>query len=686
MPVKCPKCHAPIPSSQVTPGRRFLCPNCRSALRMASGDHADDRVEAGSSSGPSEQEPQPAAGDAAGPGAQHEPDEASPHRLSSGDVIGGCQIEEMLGAGAMGIVYRATQLSLRRQVAVKILPRRFSDRPRFVQRFDQESAALASLNHPNIVSIFDRGQENGTYYFVMEFVQGKTLRQINNEGPMPSARVLQVMEQTCSALSYAHRVGIVHRDIKPGNIMINEQGRVKIADFGLAFLVGQEDTQGKVYGTRGYMAPEQLRGDANVDGRADLYAASAVLYQMLVGKLPGAGSVDPSEARSDLSPLVDFMLYRGLQDDPERRHQTPIEMVADIRSLSPGKGSFLAACPECGTHNSADEHACCSCRADFAELFDACPKCRRETRRDIAACAQCGFDLNGHRKQLWAQVFQIREHAAALASQGRFEQAAQEFERLSAFPGREFLKVAVSAQVLAARMQGDKGVTLERMKDKALSLCKEHKYAEAILLLGSISKHDMDVSKEIAHANSQMQRRAAWADEGDALWREDDVAGALAAYQKASGIWPDNDALMERLDNAQKAAKLIAATKQLVAKARSLRESEQLDEALRLCSDALAGRLDSPGLSKLTEQLRLEQAKTQAAQAVRAGDEFAHARKWKAALAEWRRAAPAIVDPVAAETLQGKIAQARAALLRRLAIVAGVAVAVVAALVVVLAL
>jgi serine/threonine protein kinase len=164
--------------------------------------------------------------------------------IRPGDELGGFRIEEMVGAGAMAVVYRATQLSLGRSVALKILPQRFAKRESFVRQFDSETALLASLNHPNIVTIIDRGREGDTYYFAMEFIEGTTLGELAAADKIDVDFFLQIMEQCGEALSYAHSKGIIHRDIKPANIMLNEQGVVKVADFGVAGIIAEARTDG----------------------------------------------------------------------------------------------------------------------------------------------------------------------------------------------------------------------------------------------------------------------------------------------------------------------------------------------------------------------------------------------------------------------------------------------------------
>jgi len=196
--------------------------------------------------------------------------------IKKGDKLGGFRIEEMVGAGAMAVVYRATQLSLDRSVALKILPREFARKPTFVRQFDSETDLLASLNHPSIVSIIDRGREGDTYYFAMEFVHGTTLGELLASGQVEEDFLMRILEQCAEALVYAHSKGIIHRDIKPANIMLNDQGKVKIADFGVAGLVADAaaDRSGKkrVMGTRGYMAPEQEISVTRTDERSDIFS------------------------------------------------------------------------------------------------------------------------------------------------------------------------------------------------------------------------------------------------------------------------------------------------------------------------------------------------------------------------------------------------------------------------------
>ncbi len=667
MSVSCPKCHCGISLPRGFSGGRIRCPKCGAKLRLAS----------------PESEPDSTHTDAAAA----DPAEESARRVQPGDVIGGCRMEEMLGAGAMGLVYRAIQLSLGRQVAVKILPQRLANQPKFVERFDHESAALAALNHPNIVSIYDRGCENGTYYFVMEYVQGRTLHVMMRQGSLTNGQIFQIMEQMLSALSYAHRQGVVHRDIKPRNIMVNEQGRVKIADFGLAFLMGAEDTEGKRYGTEGYMSPEQRAGSAAIDGRSDLYSAGVVFYEMLVGHRPDPEKyVEPSQARPDLSPAIDYVLCRALQESPDQRYQNPVEMLADIRLSSGVKGASLAPCPQCGAHNEPEVRACANCQADLSDLFDACPGCGRENRIDMSACAQCGYDLKARRKELWRQVTAARQAADAYIEQAQFDAAAAELQKLQTLPGKEFRKVVVAAQTLVQRLQTQRGSLLQSVKEKAMRLCEQHKYGEALMILESIAGGEVDVSKEIAFAKKRMDERLKWMDEGDACWKEGDVAGALEAYEKAMAIWPDNDLLREQYGKAKQAAQLVKEKGALIKQADSLRRAGRFDEALQLCSDLLEKWPDSPGLEGLLKKLRRTQAAAEAAKAAAEADALARQGKWRAALNLLREAADQCPDADAPAELTERLAEAQARVKRQnllVGLAAGAAVLVIVVIVIV---
>lgn len=214
--------------------------------------------------------------------------------LTPGAKIGGYEITGELGAGAMGVVYSAREEALGRTVAIKMLSRRMALDSKGLDRFMQEARASARLNHPNIVTIYALGEHQGSPFIVMEYVAGRELsRIIREDGPMPVRRALEITAQVASALAAAHGVGIVHRDIKPHNIMIDDAGRAKVMDFGIAKMHGEvaatltED--GSVLGTPAYMSPEQCMGD-KLDGRSDLYSLGVVLYQMLAGKLPYDGT------------------------------------------------------------------------------------------------------------------------------------------------------------------------------------------------------------------------------------------------------------------------------------------------------------------------------------------------------------------------------------------------------------
>lgn len=244
----------------------------------------------------------------------------------------------LLGRGGMGIVYKARQKTLDRLVALKLLaPERVGD-PKFAQRFIREAQALATLNHPNIVTIHDFGQAGEFYFLLMEFVDGVNLRQAMTAGRFAPEQALLIVPPICEALQYAHDHGVVHRDIKPENLLLDKEGRVKIADFGVAKMLGRPSPDSSVAesqpaGTPQYMAPEQLlRGAA--DHRADIYSLGVVLYEMLTGELPGPKLKLPSQ-RVQVDVGIDAIVLRALEKSPELRFNTATEFRTQIERLIP---------------------------------------------------------------------------------------------------------------------------------------------------------------------------------------------------------------------------------------------------------------------------------------------------------------------------------------------------------------
>src|SRR5499427_1988692 len=260
--------------------------------------------------------------------------------LRPGQTFHGLEILEVLGKGGMGVVYKARQPALDRLVALKILPQKMALDPDFQNRFIREAKALGSLSHPNIVAVYDFGADSGLFFFAMEFVDGTNLRQILRDRKLTPEQALKIVPQLCDALDYAHTEGVVHRDIKPENILLDKKGRVKIADFGLAKLVGADvaaagmlTMTNMVMGTPHYMAPEQVENPKSVDHRADIYSIGVVFYEMLTGELP-LGRFAPPSAKSEVDSRIDEIVLKALEKEREHRQRSASEIKTQVETVS----------------------------------------------------------------------------------------------------------------------------------------------------------------------------------------------------------------------------------------------------------------------------------------------------------------------------------------------------------------
>src|SRR5687767_11527146 len=269
--------------------------------------------------------------------------------MSSPDKLGKYEIRRELGRGAMGVVYEAYDPMIKRVVALKTIRAdqlAREDAPVVLARFRREAQAAGRLNHPNIVAIYDFDEDAGTAFIAMEFVTGRDLRQVFESGErFKTADAVRLMGQILDALEYSHRQGVVHRDVKPANVFLPQDGMAKVADFGIAHIDSSSLTQdGSVMGTPSYMSPEQILG-LPVDGRSDIFSAGVILYQFLTGERPFAGSstttmqkvlkedpLPPSTLNVQLPEAIDAVVRKALAKRPEERYQTAADFASALRA------------------------------------------------------------------------------------------------------------------------------------------------------------------------------------------------------------------------------------------------------------------------------------------------------------------------------------------------------------------
>jgi len=307
----CKECGAPLAAD----APEGLCPKC--LMKVALGTQAGPETSA--------------------PGAKGF--DALPDPAKLAEFFPQLEILELLGQGGMGAVYKARQPGLDRVVALKILPPQASADAGFAERFNREARALAKLSHPNIVAVYDFGQAHGLHYLVMEYVDGPNLRQIERTNKLSTREALQIIPQICEALQFAHDEGVVHRDVKPENVLLDKKGRVKIADFGLAKILGREARDLRltgardVMGTPNYMAPEQVEHPQEVDHRADIYSLGVVFYEMLTGELP-LGKFAPPSKKVEVDVRLDEVVLHTLEKEPSRRYQHASEVKTDVETIA----------------------------------------------------------------------------------------------------------------------------------------------------------------------------------------------------------------------------------------------------------------------------------------------------------------------------------------------------------------
>ncbi len=444
--VACPHCKARFDVTNFRPGARIRCGSCRNILRIPDRTGAVDTSGAAVGLTSATKPPGPGPGLPTSPGARPgapagpavpSPAPAGKDPLIGTRVNGEFELVRLLGQGGYGSVYEAIDLSLRRRVAIKLMLREKTTKPEFVEKFLREARTAAKLSHPNIVKIHHVGfcRELQQHFLAMEFVEGRTLSEIMaQEGAFPVDRAIEVVTQSANGLAAAHQKNIIHRDIKPGNIMITGKGVVKITDFGLAKVYDPSDKDSTIIGTPYFMPPEQFEGKAR-DGRTDIYSLGVTFYYLLTLKRPFEGrtpaevllnvmrtepvtpTVHNKSVTEPLAAVVLKMMARRLED----RYASCEEVLRALRALRGDESTEdKVFCPSCGVGNDLGADKCAECSTS---LLLPCPVCSTPDFIGAKFCGNCGANLARER-----EVAGIVQEAQSYVASGRYAEAVARYK------------------------------------------------------------------------------------------------------------------------------------------------------------------------------------------------------------------------------------------------------------------
>jgi len=607
-------------------------------------------------------------------------------KVKPGDQLSGFRIEEEIGRGGMGVVYRATQLSLNRPVALKILPRKYSTNPTFVRQFDSEIATLASLSHPNIVSIIDRGRAGDTYFYAMEYIRGTTLKALVRERRISIEFFLRIFRQAGEALRYIHSKGIIHRDIKLGNVMLDESNNVKIADFGVARIMAEGEggavDRRRRAGTPGYMAPEQQEDPGRTDERSDIFSLGAVMYRALTGRLPELPPPPPSELREDVDTHLDELILKCLRENPDERFQSAGEFLLALDSYEEELTRLRKVCPHCSGENPLEETHCLACGADISDLFDVCPTCGRDNPHGAQTCAGCGAQLKEAREQAVAMIRKRMERARSLAGAKRYQGAIEELEGVLAVKGPLYAHSRAQAAALVERYRTEMLAPHLEARERGKALSAQGRLAEAVRAYREIPPEmaeRVQVAELIRDAERKMARARRLVSEASELLKKGRLDTAREALGQAAAAWRDCPGLRDlqyRVQALEQTSQMVAEELQGVDR---LVEQGDFEQA-RALLDAV--RTSAPGnreverkalevqrkerehrLDEIIGQAERAEANGQYAKAIHvwrqaaelAGDDEAQKQQMlaRAREAQERASAEEVIEPFASEDLEG---------------------------------